>query len=134
VEWEDLLLRLEIAPRALRVAADDAAHGEPLERLLAEAVHREGLWGERLEHLREGRRLPAPDVPPEARAAASASLEAFGRERARNFARLQRRGLDVWQWRAETSSGELITAHQLIRMRLLEDAEVLRAIRALPRG
>lgn len=138
VEWEDLLVRLEIVPRALRLAVEDAGDSRAARDVLARAVGTEG-WVHQvlLPALRGG--TPAPGNPsasldidrdgsePDAAALAAA----FASLRDRNFAQIQRRGLGVWEWRSEVEGGSgSITAYQLMQWMAHTDGETLAALRA----
>jgi hypothetical protein len=140
VEWEELLVRLEVTPRALRLAVEDAGGDTPeLRGVLAGIVaHEEGL-AKLLEELRERRDLPgssfvglgaAAGVPAEPAAQLAA---AFARLRERNFAQVQRRGLDVWEW-ASRLDGRPVTAYQALQWTARMDGEMLAALRAHGRG
>lgn len=139
VEWEELLVKLEIAPRAIRVAVEDAADSPALQEVVCRAALSEQWWGQRLEDLRAGRGFSLnvgfgpwtiDGQPPTTRQA----LEVLAAERERNFGKLQRRGLEVWEWRSDLVEGHPLTAYQLAQLRAAADAEVIRSIRALPRG
>jgi hypothetical protein len=130
-EWEELLVRLEIMPRALRVALEEPVAGRA--RVLAEL--RELLRRERrVEHWLEGAAgwAPALDGAP-----AADGEELGGRElaerhaavRARNFAMLQRRGVEVWRWSGATDDGAPATVYQLLSWLLRADAGALAALR-----
>jgi hypothetical protein len=139
VEWEDLLVRLDIVPRAVRLAVEDVGDTPAVRGVLLRAVKREWTVGELyLPHLRSGERVPEfgrvsvdarvtrEDREPDALDMAFA----FARMRERNFAQLQRRGLGVWEWRSEVEGGEgTVTAYQLMQWMAHEDAETLSALR-----
>jgi hypothetical protein len=139
VEWEELLVKLDIAGRAFRVAVDDAADTPELHELVTLAALSEAWWGQRLEDLREGRRFSlnvgfGPWTVDGEPVSMRYALDSLLRDRERNFAKLQRRGLSVWEWRAELVEGRSITAYQFAQMRAMADAEILRQIRQLPRA
>lgn len=143
VEWEDLLVRLDVAPRALRVAVDDApTPGAALVRVLQLAVAREAWWGERIADLREGRPVPAmpsfaPVTPPEGTEPAQAARElcwAFETARRRNFAQVQRRGVEVWGWESPREEGGALSIHQALWQMARADVETLAMLRAAGRG
>lgn len=130
-EWEDLLVRLEIMPRALFAALDgvgDAAV-EPLRRLVGE----EAVANRWLEVVATGRqpevREPAP-LPEDARGLA----ERFASLRARSFAMVQRRGVQVWEWTGPLDDGGEATVFQLLAHLLRSDARTLQEVRATGRG
>lgn len=139
VEWEEVLLRFDIFPRGLRAALDElpagrwrvptaAGAGGAEGRLAALAAREAGVTGW-MEALREGGVLEAL---PEAGGADTpeAHLSRFSLHRARNFAMVQRRGLEVWEWRARLPTGEPVTAFQLLSRLVREDAEWIREIRS----
>lgn len=142
-EWEDLLVRLEIAPRALRVTLEDAPGDDPeLRALLAGAVGWEAAWQRTMEALQAGGPLPddrpaAPPAHPEGRADARALAELFGSLRLRTFAMAQRRGVEVWAWEGADASGRTLTVYQLFTRMVRSDAALLAALRErlrAPRG
>lgn len=130
-EWEELLVRFEIMPRALR-ASLDAGGGEPagLARILAELLLRErevGRWLERASGWEPS--IPAGAGPAGDALNARELAERFSAVRARNFAMLQRRGLDVWGWTGETADGGSATVYQLLTWILGGDARALADLR-----
>lgn len=142
-EWEDLLVRLEIAPRALRVTLEDAPADDPgLGALVAEAAGREAAWQRAMEALQAGGPLPAAGpaaapAHPEGRTDARAMAELFGSLRMRTFAMAQRRGVDVWAWESADASGRTLTVYQLFTRMVRADAVLLAALRErirAPRG
>lgn len=137
VEWEDLLVRLEITPRALRLAVDDGGGDSPeLRRTLGAVVGREAWWGDRLRDIREGRgfdgKVAFGPVQVDGREATAPELVAiFARLRDQNFAQVQRRGLGVWDWKAPTDGGSgTITAYQALQLMARMDAQTLAELRA----
>ncbi len=138
-EWEDLLVRLELGPRALRLALEDidrpsAALLEPLNRLVAME-----LWTSRaLTAMRTGEMIPekiglSHADPGNLAAALHKRLLEYTALRDDNFGALQRRGIRVWAWSAELQGGGTVTAYQAVRRALQVDGEVLRAVRAAGR-
>lgn len=127
-EWEDLLVRLEIVPRVVRNTVDDSAAGEDAVRLLRAATEREaevGKWLEAASGLAEpGRSRSDPGAD-----AADLALR-FASLRARTFAMVQRRGLEVWQWSAPLADGESATVYQVLLRLSTRDAELLSGLRA----
>jgi hypothetical protein len=129
VEWEDLLLRIEITPRALRVAVEDAAGAAAALAPLRAAVLEEALLQALLESMADGREAPCEagvagvEGDPEAIARQFASL------RARTFAIVQRRGLGVWEWRLRGGPWEGATAYQLLQGAAARDGRTLAAVR-----
>jgi len=140
VEWEELLVRYEIGPRAFRLALDDAADatGEARTRvcdLMRALVLNEHLTASAFETMRAGGR-PADEVPrievlpDEPRAL----YDRYARLRGRNFAAVQRRGLEVWGWEADVHPHGRVSAYQLIQASAALDGETLAAIRLAARG
>jgi hypothetical protein len=138
MEWEDALVRYEIAPRALRVALGDGdAQGPARERvgdLLLALVFNE-MWTQQLfaamrdrSPVRDERRMETTHGDPQA------LFERFQRLRERNFNELQRRGIDVWAWRTEAPNHGAATAYQLVLASLELDARTLAEVREALRG
>lgn len=140
VEWEELLVRLEITPRALRLAVDDAGGDSPDARaVLQGALGREMWWDHVLPDLRAGRPIPGEfslDIERDGREPdAGAMAEAFARMRERNFAQVQRRGLGVWDWESPVEGlGATLTAYQLLQYIARMDGEMLASLRATRKG
>lgn len=136
VEWEDLLVRLEIVPRALRLAVEDAGDSPEVREVLNGALAREWAVNDiYLPALRAGQPVHAierisVDAKVEGDADARAMADTFARLRERNFAQVQRRGLNVWEWRSELEDGEgAVTAYQLMQWMARMDGETLAALR-----
>jgi hypothetical protein len=138
VEWEDLLVRLEIVPRALRLAVEDVGDSRAARDIITRAVGSE-WWVHQvlLPALRSG--TPAPGNPSasldiernENEPDAAALAATFTSLRDRNFAQIQRRGLGVWDWRSEVEGGSgSFTAYQLMQWMARTDGELLAALRA----
>ncbi|HEU0014973.1 MAG TPA: hypothetical protein VFQ45_14895 [Longimicrobium sp.] len=137
VEWEDLLVRVEIAPRALRVAVEDAPPAHPgLSHVLGMAVMAETVLQRMLEAMVDGRALPADfAVGSEGMPGDAAALVAeYARLRFRSFVMVQRRGLDVWDWRVRGGPYEGATAYQLFQAAAQTDGVLLAAVRGAARG
>jgi hypothetical protein len=142
-QWEELLLRLDIGPRAVRLAVEELPPPEPNGHeevgRRAEELLRELLMGELratswLDAMREGSPLPeVPRTPSLGRETADleALLHRFAERRARNFAAAQRRGLEVWDWEGDAPAGGRVTAFQLLSGRAAEDGRVINALRRL---
>ena len=130
VEWEDLLVKLDIAPRAVRAAVEDAGPGAAVLSVLTDAVAREAWFAEALARLSAGETLPAENAPGERDdASAAVLLETLDRARGRNFAQVQRRGLGVWDWRAPTAGGGEMTGYQLLQHMQRFDGETIARLR-----
>lgn len=134
-EWEELLVRLEIAPRAIRNALEELPEGSPApgEALLG-LLSMEAMAGEWLRAVQQG----LPGVPEHAISAvwpadeadpAGAVLREFTQRRARNFAAVQRRGLGVWDWALDDPAYGRVAAYQLLAALARSDARILAAIR-----
>jgi hypothetical protein len=133
MEWEDLLVRYEIAPRALRIALSD---GEPrvdgrvlVGDLLRAAVFKETWTAALFAAMREGRPVSIAPRVEILRDDVDELLSRFAGLRARNFAEVQRRGIDVWGWETEAPGEGTVTAHQLIQSAVALDAETLAGVR-----
>ena len=138
VEWEELLVRYELTPRALRAALDDAAlEGDVRERvgdLLRALVANELQVTELFAAMRDGLAVQVNPRVEVMTAEPRAAYERFAALRGRNFAAVQRRGLEVWGWRAESPVMGSVTAHQLILASTALDAETLAGVREALRG
>ena len=139
VEWEELLVRYEIGPRAFRVALEDAdeATGDTRRRVcdLMRALIFNELWtATAFETMRTG--APSPSTPriETITDEPSALYERYAQLRGRNFAAVQRRGLDVWAWQADLHPHGLVSAYQLIQASAALDGETLAGIRAALKG
>ncbi|HEX6037704.1 hypothetical protein [Longimicrobium sp.] len=135
VEWEDLLVRVEIAPRALRVAVEDAPAGHPG---VTEALHRgvmaEMVLQDMLEAIVEDREARdgvgvegMEDDPQEL-------VARYARLRFRSFVMVQRRGLNVWDWTVRGGPYAGATAYQLFQGAARMDGMLLDAVRQAARG
>jgi hypothetical protein len=132
-EWEDLLQRIELMPRALKVALEGleqgadgvgevlkelAAREERASRFLEEAVARAEGSGTPFAELRQTVILHED------------KLASFVRCRTRNFAMIQRRGICVWKWSVELGDGDSVTVFQLFAHLALSDVGSLSTLRA----
>jgi hypothetical protein len=135
VEWEDLLVRLEIAPRALRIAVEEAPADHPdLLDLLRLGVMAEAVLREQLESMIDGRPvldgIGVESVPDD-----TASLVAeIGRLRYRNFLMVQRRGINVWEWTLQGGGMTGVTSYQLFQAAAKMDGVLLDSARRAARG
>lgn len=136
VEWEELLVRLEIAPRALAIAVEETPPADPdVARVLRSGVRRERELRAALEAMHAGGEASPPAGPePAAEADAGELLAELARLRSRNFAFVQRRGVDVWEWRVEGGPLGGTTAYQLLRATMRSDREMLERIRRARTG
>jgi hypothetical protein len=145
-EWEDLLLRWELGPRAVRLALQD--HAGPADALLgclARLLGAERRALRVLDAMRQGGTVSAdadltddqaPDDAPDGGTAEEVLWRRYQRYaalRSQNFATLQRRGLGVWEWVAPLEGGGEVTAYRLVRRALDIDAEVLAEVRSAGR-
>lgn len=133
VEWEDLLMRVEIAPRALRVAVEDAPADHPgVTRVLGMGVMAEMALQQMLEAMVDGRELPADSgFGGEGMPGDPETLVAeYARLRTRSFVMVQRRGLNVWDWRVRGGAFPGATAYQLFQAAAHTDGILLAAVRA----
>lgn len=134
-EWEDLLVRMEIMVRALRVSLEPrAGHPVAVGESLRALVDREALVGEWLQAASSAGSarpvgVPEPVGGEREREDPRWLAERFASLRARNFAMLQRRGLEVWGWTATLPGGERPTAYQMVTALVRLDADALAALR-----
>jgi hypothetical protein len=139
-EWEDLLVRLELGPLALRSTLETVPAGDAGVRAQLAALLVTEQWAvEAIGALRDGRRVsarPAPDaVPADADGLDADSLShRYAALRRKNFAQVQRRGLEVWDWRSERAEGGMISVFGLLALLIDEDVRALAAIRARRSG
>jgi hypothetical protein len=136
VEWEDLLVRVEIAPRALRVAVEDAPAGDRgVVQALGAGVAFERDLQAMLEAIVDGR---APPDRPEASGLAGDDAQAlvaeYARLRMRSFVMVQRRGLNVWDWTVRGGPYDGATAYQLFQAAAHRDGVLLAEVRRAARG
>ena len=137
-DWEEMLVRLELAPRAFRNQLEEVDPADAiLQRAMGNRVAREVDAGEWLRAMASGAELRiAPDAEQRDvdRSGTSEQLRArFASLRARNFGWVQRRGLEVWEWSSDHTWYGRITANQLLCAMLRDDAEALAAIRSARR-
>lgn len=131
-EWEDLLVRVEIAPRVVRNLLEERDAGAPTRRILQEAVRREAAVGRILETAAGGGEVASPAATSFPDDAEGLALR-FASLRARTFAMLQRRGLEVWGWEARLEDGGRATVFQLLGWLVGRDAATLAELRAVQR-
>lgn len=130
-DWEDLLVRFEIMPRALRVTLEQ--HGSRADlQSLREVVDRERAAAGWLRRAAGIDAAEETEVPP-TDAGWESLFHSFASLRARNFAMLQRRGLEVWAWTAEAGTGMPVTAYQYVTALVRADAATLAALRGATR-
>lgn len=139
VEWEELLVRYELGPRALRVALEDAesandaarvAVGDLVRVLVLHELRAAGLFAA----MRDGR--PVRTEPRAAMVSAEprGAYARYAELRGRNFAAVQRRGIEVWRWRTDAPHAGPVTAHQLVVASTALDGETLAGVRLALRG
>lgn len=132
-EWEDLLVRFEIMARVLRVTLEDAEREPAVAmRVLRRIIRDEADLSTWLHHARAPGEPPSP-APPGGEAAETedsrALVDRFISLRSRNFAMLQRRGVEVWEWAAPVRGAGVVTAYQMVTARVRGDAAALRELR-----
>ncbi|HET7462060.1 MAG TPA: hypothetical protein VFJ82_12465 [Longimicrobium sp.] len=139
MEWEDLLVRYEIGPRALRIALDDGDGAGPARTrvcdLLRALVFNEMRTAVLFEAMRTG--FPLQAGPPRIETMGDdprALCERYAQLRGRNFAAVQRRGLEVWGWETVAHPHGRVTAFQLIHAACALDGETLAGVREASRG
>jgi hypothetical protein len=135
VEWEELLVRIEVTARALRFAVEDAPAGHPA---VLESLRRAFTWEvalrsalERMRGAAEAYAPPGMDTPP---ADTAEAVRWIAQLRARNFAMVQRRGIDVWDWRVEGEPFHGATPYQLLLATAAQDSRTLAGVRGAGRG
>jgi hypothetical protein len=135
IEWEDLLIRLEIVPRVVLHTLEEADPAAPrLVALLGEVVRREAGVGRWLESIAAAAGAgPAPAAVEEPEGDAEWLSRRFASLRARTFALVQRRGLEVWGWAGEVSPGRSATVHQLLSWLAEQDGSALLGLRQAAR-
>ena len=135
--WEELLVRYEVAPRALRLAVADAPPACAAELLmpLGLLLSAELMAAEALEAMREGRAVAGGGfgVEDAGEGGTQGLVAAYATLRARNFAALQRRGVDVWEWCARWGEAT-VTPFRLVSAAAAVDGALLDAVRAAARG
>lgn len=134
VEWEDLLLRVEVMPKVLRVHLERIESGHrdaALLTLLNELVRRELFVRDFLESAATGTSDRPPGEEPQLSANHMDAVDRFVRLRTRNFAMVQRRGLEVWDWQQKIGATMHATVFQLLTRLASEDVELLAALRLL---
>ena len=138
VEWEELLVRYEIGPRALRAALDDAPPaalaGEGVTDALHALVYNEMRTAALLAAMRDRVPLPVQARAEVIPADADDAAERYARLRDRNFNAVQRRGIDVWGWSTDEPGTGTITAYQLLNAALELDRDALARVRESLRG
>ena len=131
-EWEDLLVRFEIMARALRVTLEEADGGGAAAAGVLRRIVREDAelasWLHGASTGEVARGASEPPLPPEPDDPRGLA-DRFASLRARNFAMLQRRGIEVWEWTAPFGEAGPVTAHQMVTGRVAADAEALRELR-----
>ncbi len=136
-EWEDLLVRIEVMPRALGVAIEEVGDMDPtMEAILAELVNREEIAQGLLEGAAaaaEGWDAPLSEAS-QVVILQEDNLARFVRLRVRNFAMVQRRGINVWDWAARLGDGRRATVYQLFGYLAAGDVETLAALRGAANG
>jgi len=139
VEWEDLLLRLELMTRALRNTVEDRdlAAALPLLREMLTREARVGGWLERHavgETGVVGTENAANSWNETTWRDPAAAVERVVSLRLRNFAMVQRRGLGVWDWRSDFEGEGPVSAYQLLFWLMSQDVRSLAQLRATGRS
>jgi hypothetical protein len=134
-EWEELLLRMEIMPRALRITLEETGRDpDAAAELLRGVVEREvrvSAWLTAASEPAGGEPGPGPEVGDTGAQTRDPRwlAERFASLRARNFAMLQRRGLNVWDWVAPLEDDGTVTAHQVVTALVQLDTAALGTLR-----
>jgi hypothetical protein len=149
--WEELLIRLELGPRAVRITLEGAAPGDWVGRTdeagwnaaahLAHLAARESEVAAWLAALRDGTALePWRDAPDAGTfvdvgtGAIERDVYAYTERRSRNFAAVQRRGLEVWDWRSDHPEHGPVSTYQLLSYLVQHDGRHLARLRLALRG
>lgn len=132
MEWEDLLVRLELMPKALRVLIEDIDdNAAPVGLLLRDLIAREKFVRNFMERAAAMEMSPSEqDVEAQPARRQRDALDRFVRLRTRNFAMVQRRGIDVWQWEGRTDGEHRATIFQVLTLLAREDVSALAAVRS----
>ena len=138
-EWEDLLVRFEIAPRIAATVLEEipperwehplAPAGWSPCNHLAHLGEREQTLNGWIDALRQGEAVPAARETPMP-GDAPAHLARFARLRGRNSGAVQRRGVEVWEWAAPTPGGGVVTLYQVLALAVRHDGRHISAMRA----
>jgi hypothetical protein len=135
VEWEEVLLRLELMPRALKLVLEEVrTDAESVRGELRRMVEREESAREFLESAAGLLPTSRPTIAQPSRNQEDA-VDRIVRLRNRNFALVQRRGIEVWDWAAPDRGDEPGgTMYQLLAYLTASDGATLAALRRLVRG
>lgn len=133
VEWEDLLVRVEIAARALRIAVDEAPADDLVVEALEMGVLFEAMLGRTLEAVIDGR-TPEDGGGVYVSGDPDELVSEYARLRYRSFVMVQRRGIDVWEWTVRGGGWDGATAYQLFQAAAARDGALLSLIRGAGRG
>ena len=132
-EWEDLLLRMEIMQRVLRNTLETVPPDDPDATAAVESlVERDAAVGEWLERVSAG--SASRRTSGAARGDLAALADLFVSLRARNFAMLQRRGLEVWGWTADLAGHGDVSAYQVVTWLVAHDVRTLAVLRERSRN
>lgn len=127
-EWEEILLRYELTPRAMRGTIEEPGDARTA-AITARVIAAERTAAQWLSALRTGDDITAEWAPSAESGDAGAALDEFAALRARNFAGLQRRGIQVWEWKARHPHFGEVTAFQFVSACVARDARELAALR-----
>jgi hypothetical protein len=130
VEWEDLLVRVEIAPRALRIAVEEArADPALLAGALRVGVRLETLLQRALEAIIDERAMEDGDGVSDVSGGPADLVAEYERLRYRSFLMVQRRGINVWDWTVRGGTWDGATAYQLFQAAARRDGVLLARVR-----
>lgn len=131
VEWEDLLYRLELMLKGLPITLERSPGGDHTARILEDLIRREAEVAAFLEDAcldeRDGARATA--LEPTEFFDVQRMTDEFRRLRARVFAIVQRRGIEVWSWKGTLPGGGRATIYRVLRYLQQADTRSLAAIR-----
>jgi hypothetical protein len=130
VEWEDLLVRLEVVPRVVRHTIEDH-EGPGAAGVLREMIRREEAVGRWLEALAAGEPVALAERGDATGEELAWLVQRFAALRARTFVMVQRRGIEVWRWEGPLSDGAPASVYQVLSALAERDGEALARIRAV---
>jgi hypothetical protein len=120
------LVRLGIVPRVVRNTLEEVS-GPAAAETLARMVATEAAVGRWLEAIATGG--AAAPAALDGGADAESLSRRFASLRARTFAMVQRRGLEVWRWEAGLEGGAPVSAYQLLSALAAHDGAALAELR-----
>lgn len=134
VEWEDLLVRVEVASRALRIAVEESRIDRGrLVAALGEGIRFETRLQRALEAIIDDRAVDGDDDAADPLDDPTALVAEYARLRYRSFLMVQRRGINVWDWTVRGGAWDGATAYQLFQAAAERDGTLLALVRGVGR-